>query len=304
LRSEFVELVLWKRFHADDHFLYGGSDNHKLRHKQHTELGGSRSDECCHHAGDIHVQIGKRFNQHEPNGDNHLHANSSQRCWFDHLNVDRYRKPAKQTNHQLFHRQPPKHYLRFEQHVELDDERGEQHCHHAGNIYIHIREWFDEHEPNGDDRLHADSNQCRRFDHVDADRYRKPAKQTSHQLFHSQPHKHYLRFQQHVELDDKRGEQHCHHPGNIYIHIRQWFDQRQPNGDDHLHADCDQRLGLSNIHGESHSNSVRRSIGDNNHFVPRWNTRRGVRRLHDSRQRWLSAVRLFRKLEFQLLSVT
>jgi hypothetical protein len=223
LRLEFIEFTLWKRFYADNHFLYGGSDKHKLRHKQHTELGGSRSDDYRHRAGYIHVQIGKRFNQHEPNRDNHLHADSRQRCWFDHLNADRHRKPAKQTSHQLFHRQP---------------------------------------------------------------------------------HKHYLRFQQHVELDDERGEQHCHHAGNIYIRIREWFDQRQPNRDDHLHADCDQCLGLSNIHGESHSNSVRQSIGDNNHFVPRRNTRRGVRRLHDSRQRWLSALRLFRKLEFQLLSVT
>ena len=42
---------------ADDRFLYGGSDEHKLRYKQHAELGDDRGDEYCHHAGDIHVHI-------------------------------------------------------------------------------------------------------------------------------------------------------------------------------------------------------------------------------------------------------
>jgi hypothetical protein len=38
--------------------------------------------------------------------------------------------------------------------------------------------------------------------------------------------------------------------------------------------------------------------------VPKRNTRRGVCRLHNSRQRWLSALYLFRKHEFQLSSIT
>jgi len=36
-----------------------------------TAAGG---DQYCHHAGDIHLHIHKRFNEHEPNGDNHLHT--------------------------------------------------------------------------------------------------------------------------------------------------------------------------------------------------------------------------------------
>jgi hypothetical protein len=103
LRHKFVEHVLWKRLRADDHFLQGEPDKHKLRHKQRTELGVSRSDKSCHHAGDIHVHIGKRFNQHEPNGDDHLHADSNQSRWLGDLYVNRYRKYDRQTNDRLFH---------------------------------------------------------------------------------------------------------------------------------------------------------------------------------------------------------
>jgi hypothetical protein len=101
--DDFVEFALWKRPRADDHFLYGGSDKHKLRYRQHTELGGSWSDEYCHHAGDIHVHIGKRFNEHEPNRDDHLHADSNQYRWLDHVHANRYRKHGKQSNDQLLH---------------------------------------------------------------------------------------------------------------------------------------------------------------------------------------------------------
>jgi len=105
-------------------------------------------------------------------------------------------------------------------------------------------------------------------------------------------------------LDDNRGDEYCHHPGNIHVHIGERFNKREPNGNDDLHADCDQCLRLDHIDRNGHSNSVRRSIGDNNHFVPRRNSRRGVCRLHNSRQRWLSALHLFRKHEFQLSTIT
>ena len=106
MRLDFVELAPWKRLRADDYFLYGGSDERKLRYEQHTELGSSRRDEYWHHAGDIHVRIGKRFDEHEPNGDNHLHADSNQCRGLDHVYANRYRKRGKQTNanDQLLHR--------------------------------------------------------------------------------------------------------------------------------------------------------------------------------------------------------
>jgi hypothetical protein len=67
----------------------------------------------------------------------------------------------------------------------LGDDWSEQSCHHPGNIHFHIREWFDEREPNGYHRLHADGNQCRWLNHSYANRYRKHDEQTSDQLFHS-----------------------------------------------------------------------------------------------------------------------
>ena len=124
------------------------------------------------------------------------------------------------------------------------------------------------------------------------------AKQTNHQLFHSEPHKYHFGLQQHAELGDDRRDQYCHHAGDIHVHIGEWFDEREPNGDDHLHADGYQCRRLDHGHGKSHGNSVRRSIDDHNHFVPRRNPRRGVCRLHNSRQRRLSALHLFRKHEF------
>jgi hypothetical protein len=105
-------------------------------------------------------------------------------------------------------------------------------------------------------------------------------------------------------LGDNRSNQYRHHAGDIHVHIRKWFDEREPDGDDHLHAHSNERRWFGHIHGKSHCDSVRRSIGDHNHFVPGRNTRRGVRWLHNSRQRRLSALHLFRKHEFQLSSIT
>jgi len=92
LRHEFVELVLRKRLNADDHLLHGKPDKHECRHKQHTELGGSRSDEYRHHAGDFHFRIGERFNDDEPNGDDHLHADSNQCRRLGRVYANRHRK--------------------------------------------------------------------------------------------------------------------------------------------------------------------------------------------------------------------
>ena len=99
---QFVEFVI-KRVRADDHFLHSEPDKHKLRNKQHTELGGSRSDECRHHAGNIHFHIGEWFNQHEPNRDDHLHADSNQCHRLGHVYGNRNRKNDRDTNDQFFH---------------------------------------------------------------------------------------------------------------------------------------------------------------------------------------------------------
>jgi hypothetical protein len=46
----------------------------------------------------------------------------------------------------------------------LGDDRGHEYRHHAGDIHVHIRVWFDEREPNRDDYLYSDCYQCRGLD--------------------------------------------------------------------------------------------------------------------------------------------
>jgi hypothetical protein len=265
----------WNRVRADDRFLYGGSDEHKLRYKQHTELDSNRGDEYCHHAGDIHVHLRDWFDEREPDGDDHLHTDGYQCRGPDHVYANRYRK-HKQTNNQLLLSESRKYHWGFQQYAELGDDRGDEYRHHAGDIHVHIRDGLDEREPDGDDHLHADGYQCRGLDHLYANRYHKHVKQTHNRLLLSESHKYHVGFQQHAELGDDRGDEYCYHAGDFHVHIRDWFDEREPDGDDYLHTDCYQCRGLEYIHGNSHCNSVRRSTGDNDHFMPRRNTRRSV----------------------------
>jgi hypothetical protein len=58
-------------------------------------LGGNRSIDDCHHARNIHVHIGKRFDEHEPDGDDHLHTGCNQHRRFDHIYTNHYRKRRK-----------------------------------------------------------------------------------------------------------------------------------------------------------------------------------------------------------------
>ena len=96
MRRDFVEFVLWTRLRADDYFVYCESNKHKQRCKQHIELGGNGSDKYSRHAGDIHVHSGERFNEHESNGDDHLHADCDQCRWVEHVYANHYRKRGKQ----------------------------------------------------------------------------------------------------------------------------------------------------------------------------------------------------------------
>jgi hypothetical protein len=157
--SRLGDFAHWKRFRAGDRFLRGGSDEHKLRYKQHTELDGSRGDEYCHYAGDIHVHIPEWFDEREPNGDDHLHSDCYQCRGLDHVYANRYREHVKQTNNRLLHSESHKYHFGFQQYAELGDDRGDEYCHHAGDIHVHIREWFNEREPDSDDRLHSDRYQ-------------------------------------------------------------------------------------------------------------------------------------------------
>ncbi len=74
----------------------------------------------------------------------------------------------------------------YQQHVELGDNGSDEHCHYAGDVYVHIGERFDERKPDGNDHLHVDGDQCCRLDnfHGYGNRQRKLAEQASHQLLY------------------------------------------------------------------------------------------------------------------------
>lgn len=67
---------------------------------------------------------------------------------------------------QFLHGGSAKHSFRYKQHADLDGNGSNEYCHYAGDIYIHIGERLNEHEPVSDDHLHADCYECPRLDHV------------------------------------------------------------------------------------------------------------------------------------------
>ena len=207
------------------------------------------------------------------------------------------------TSDHFLHGESDKHRLRYKQHTQLDGNGSNEYCHYAGDIYVYIGKRLNEHEPNGDDHLHADCDQCQRLLYVYSKHYIEYFRQTDDQFLHSQPHNDLFGFEQHAKLGNDGSNEYCHRPGNIHFHIRQWFDGGEPIRDDHLQADCDQCQRVNRIHGDGYCSSVRWSIGNRNHFVPRGNTRRGLCRLHNRHQWRLSAIYIFGKHELQLSSI-
>ena len=48
----------------------------------------------------------------------------------------------------------------------MGDHRGDEYCHYAGDIHLHVGKWFDQRKPNGNDDLYADRDQRLRLDHL------------------------------------------------------------------------------------------------------------------------------------------
>lgn len=64
--------------------------------------------------------------------------------------------------------------------------------------------------------------------------------------------KHKLRCGQHAELGGEWRDKYRHHAGNLHVCISEWFREREPNGDDHLHADCHQCGRLNHVYAYAH----------------------------------------------------
>jgi hypothetical protein len=129
-------------------------------------LGYERGDEPCYYAGDIHIDIGKWFDECEPNGDYDLHTHCDQCLRPNHIYGNGYHKHAEQANHQLVHGESDEHRFGCQQFAELGYKRGDEPCYYAGDIHIYIGKWFDECESNGNDDLYTHCDQCLRPDYI------------------------------------------------------------------------------------------------------------------------------------------
>jgi hypothetical protein len=115
---------------------------------------------------------------------------------------------------------------------------------------------------------------------------------------------HNLGGNEHTELGDSRSDEYCHYARNIHIYLCNWFHWRQPNGDDSLHTDGDECLGIDRIDRQDHGNSGWRFLGDRQQFLSKRNPRGSLRRLRRRRQRRFSTLHLLREYEFRISSVT
>jgi hypothetical protein len=129
-------------------------------------LGVDRSDEHRHYAGDVHLRIGNGHNEREPGRNDYLHPDRDQRGRVNDVDGNCYRHHVEQTGNQFLHGESHKHHVGFEQHIELDDDRGHRPCHHAGKLHVHFCQRINEREPNRDDNLHTDCDQQFWLDHI------------------------------------------------------------------------------------------------------------------------------------------
>ena len=97
------ELDSCQRRSAGDHVFYSESDEHKLRDKQHAELVGDGRDDSGHHAGDLHDDIGKRFDELKSNGNYDLHADSHKCRRLNDIQSNHHCKRSEQANDQLLY---------------------------------------------------------------------------------------------------------------------------------------------------------------------------------------------------------
>jgi hypothetical protein len=88
------------------------------------------------------------------------------RIWWSGLNTGNYFLCGGSNEHRF----------RYGQHPELGHDRRDQHRHFARNVRLHISEWFNEREPDGNDNLHVDCYQCGRLKYVYAYRYSNDGK--------------------------------------------------------------------------------------------------------------------------------
>jgi hypothetical protein len=178
---------------------------------------------------------------------------------------------------------------------------GDESRDYAGIVYIHSGEQFYEREPDGYDDLHADGEQCFRFDNLYSHGHRdcSAIKADDHFVYGKSP-EHQFWFEQHAELEYNRGDESCDYAGIVYIHSGEQFYEREPDGYDDLHADSEQCYRLEQGDGEGDDRGVWRAVDDINHVLPWGHAGRFVCGLHDCRYRGNAALHFFGGHERQL----
>jgi hypothetical protein len=212
-------------------------------------------------------------------------------------------RQRRRSGHHILQRSSGKHKFRQQQRIELGGHRCDEHRHHTGNIHLRGRKRFNDRRPNGDHHLHTNGDECDRLCQIHANRNREcRRKQTYHQLVHREPGEHQLGFEQHIELGHNTGNEYCHHSWNFHVHISERLNEREPNGDDHIHTDGYQRRRLKYGQCNCHDRGVRRATIDHDYFMPERNTGCGIRGLHDRCNGWRAALRVHGQHECQLSS--
>jgi len=286
---------------ADHFFVYGEPGVDHRRREHHTELEHARRDERDHRARELCFDFRNRFGGAESDGHYHVHADGHEQHRVGDRAGECDGDPAEPTDNHLFHGEPDRHRFGRDQHAELDDVgRGDAYD-HAGNVCVDLSERHDEREPGGHNDLRADGDQCRRIGDGNGDCDRADNDAAVDHLVHGKPGEHSNGIKQHAELGDDGRDGHRDYAGDVYIDVRERHDISEPDGDDDIYADGDQRGRLKHRDGEGDSERGW-AAEDYDDKLPRRDTRDSLCGLHDWRERGDAALHILSQQQRQLSS--
>ena len=94
-------------------------------------------------------------------------------------------------------------------------------------------------------------------------------------------------------MDDYGRDDSGDYARDVHVFEREWFDEREADGNDDLYADGYQHGGIGYIHDKGYGDGVERAIIAGYQFVPERNAGDGVCRVHAGGQRRNSALYIF-----------
>jgi hypothetical protein len=94
-------------------------------------------------------------------------------------------------------------------------------------------------------------------------------------------------------LDDYGSDKHRNYPWNIHVHVGKRFYTGEPNVDDYLYADGNQRVRVEHRDDASEHLVARGAAGHHDEFLSRRHAGPSVFRLYDSGDRRHAALHFF-----------